>query len=188
MFTIDLDKALRESSVNIWKMYRDYSKTGVSNAVSDFILSLHELLQSLSDRLKSDLYDNLFISTATGGYLDTVVDQEVGIDREYGETDESFRERAHAYLSFLIEGMTIDSVKTFIELLGYTVDSIYKTYDNGSFVSEVGMYLGVGQGWINYIVIYYLPDITQDDINYLEGLLNSVRPIGITKPLIRKSN
>ena len=137
----------------------------------------------LNDKLNS-VYDNAFITTATGSELDKLGD-EIGIDRN-GDDDTTFRSRILAFILITNQGNSIKAIREFIESLEYEVDSYEETYNTAFYTDSTGdndyAYTGSGliveQNWINYTCYFFLSATPSDsDIEYLEGILDNIKKV-----------
>lgn len=179
---------------NVFKeFYLKYLSTGykaISLRLLEGMYNSNELL--LDTKTEDEVYDQIFISTATGEDLDKL-GIELGFPRLGGESDTDYRTRLIAVYNIIQKGSTIEAIIEFIENLGYTVDYWQKVYDHNFLFDETGVhdysYLGIGDpartGWINYtIYIFLTPTPLQSDVDYLEGLMDDMKKY-YNKVLIR---
>lgn len=187
-FNIDFENTLRNSSTNLYKLFVHFKKTGIKEDYLLFIECLFNFINGLSQNLKEGVYDKMFIDTAKGRWLDIVIFQEMGLKRINSmEQSEQFRRRALAYYAFIQRGFTNTSIKDFIETFGYEVIKIVSAFDTGSWIKQYGKgYPIISKSWINYITIFHIQNIIIDDVIFLQGMIETVRPRAISKVLIRK--
>jgi len=113
-----------------------------------------------------------FLQSATGDALDYLVDDlfgEDGPNRDAGESDESFRDRAYSYLKSSIRG-TPDAVRRWILTVDGRADAVELVEDDATGITDA--YITPGEGVSD--VESYLDELKADvdDWRALGGPLN----------------
>ena len=166
---------------DLYSKYQATNYKAVSLRLIEGIYNSKDIL--LDTKTEDEVYDQIFISTATGNNLDKL-GEELGFPRLAGESDTDYRNRLIAVYNIIQKGSTIEAISEFIESFGYVIDYWQKVYAHNFVLDETGnddySYLGIGNparpGWINYTIYFFLtPTPLQSDVDYLESLIESMK-------------
>ena len=180
METLNWKEIVKEYPLWI-KQQNNKERSGHNSNIINILKALYNSNKILETKSEDEVYDQMFLITATGDDLDKI-GEELGFRREVGQSDEDFR------LLILMEetvksffGATTKALKEFIQLEGYTIQDDFRVYKDG-YDPELGGNADGNTGNImfttsysshrNHIMFFeILESLSEADISYLENLV-----------------